>query len=889
MSRPDLFDELISRYINEKGYSPGQISKMARVPKASIVNWMNGRVKQPRGWSQLLKVARVLGLDEAHVNRLLLAAAYPPLDELMKKCSADEAELLSPWMAEIKRRQAESPFLVIGDHPHFVGRSKIIEDLSSRFLKGPFPLLVCIQGMGGLGKTALAVHLAHRLRPFFADGVLMARLDSSDLMSTLSVFAEMFGRDVNRYASLEARSSVVRELLSRKKVLIILDNVQNSEEISPFLPATGECVLMVTTRKKQLSITRPFLSVDVPLFDPQIGEDQDLFVKILGQDYVDTFAVVLRQIAEVLGYLPLALDIAASRLKYEPNWDVSQFRDRLMEEKRRLNELHYDDLSVRAVFNLSYASLQPPEKTFFASLGVFPGSDFAPSAAAYLLDLASDQAADLLRKLYGLSLVQIGRSGRYRLHPLLRDFAREHVDLDTMSSRAARYYIDWLDRHRTDYAQVEKESSNILGLLNCLADGQEVQLFIHGVVAVFPYCDARGLYNVALGLLEKARRLLVDLPAQEQGEVWLYLGIACRKTGQFELAARYLAEGLQVSLEQQNGRLSPDFYLNLGGLELSLGNYGKAKEYFERGLDYGQHDENEQIIAALLANKASVLFNEGDYLAAQKLFNESLQISRETKNRQRMGDNLQGLGAIADSQGDYETAQNYYRQSLEIARELGHQETICTLLSNLAGIDSALDDLEQASQNYTEGINIARSIGHVENICLLLTGMANLNQEHGQETLAETQYQEALDLAEHYQIKKRICEIKLGLGILTYNKGHLEEARIWLDAALNLAQEYHLPWFSVPALRYLGKIALARKDLALAFDDLNRALGLAGRMQAQEYIGLCQFDLAQAEEAAGQHDQALKRIRESLDLLEKIQHREAHQVRAWYAQHFIEE
>jgi predicted ATPase len=132
--------------------------------------------------------------------------------------------------ATIQQRLARSPFQVIADLPHFAGRKHEIAALKQALLAAPPVSLCSLHGMAGVGKTALATHLAYQLRPYFPDGVLWARLDNADTLSILSSFARTYGVDVADYKNLESRSRVVRELLAPKRVLIILDNVETSEQ-----------------------------------------------------------------------------------------------------------------------------------------------------------------------------------------------------------------------------------------------------------------------------------------------------------------------------------------------------------------------------------------------------------------------------------------------------------------------------------------------------------------------------------------------------------------------------------------------------------------------------------------------------------------------------------
>lgn len=335
---PDLAD-LLAKYVTRSTYKPAQLAKLSGIPKPTIVNWLTGRVKKPRVWQDLLKLAAVLHLSAAEASELLVTTGHPPLDELLTLYDKEPHHtLLAPWLDTIQQNQAKVPFQAIPDLPYFVGREEELQSIKDVLLNGPQNKFCSLQGMAGTGKTTLAAHLAYRLRPFFPDGILWARVDTSTPLTILSTFATAFGHDVNEHTNLDDRSRIVRDLLADKRVLIVLDNVQTSSEVKPLLPpTTGTCAVLMTTRRHDLSVTYGMQRFSLGPFDEEQQEALSLFQKVLGGERVQKEIDTLAEIAELLGHLPLAIVIIANRLAYEPGWQASDILERLRHEKKRID------------------------------------------------------------------------------------------------------------------------------------------------------------------------------------------------------------------------------------------------------------------------------------------------------------------------------------------------------------------------------------------------------------------------------------------------------------------------------------------------------------------------------------------------------------------------
>lgn len=422
------FTDILNEYVGHSAYRPGQLARLTGVPKMTIVNWLGGRVKRPRAWQDVAKLARVLHLPASDADTLLRAAGYPSLEKLRHHTEDDMEQHLLAFWAEVgaSNRARPSPFQIIPDLPTFVGRQELLAHLQKMLLAAYQTGAVMVSGAVGKGKTALAVHLAYQLRSSFPDGMLWARLDATPVMSVLQLWGEAYGRDVSKYKDVSSRSTAVRELLADKRALIVLDNVQHEEQLTPLLPANGPCAVLVTSRRRDLLALPGSHRFHIGAFTET--EAMALWAKVLGGARVAREQAQLQEIAKLVGYHPLALDLAACRLAYEAGWETAVFHQYLQKETERLSLLAQGKRSLTVSLETSYQLLSPTLQQFLLMLSILPGVDFGIPEAAAVAGLAVADADDYLRELFCLSWLRQGYTEeRYRLIPVLQDFVREKI------------------------------------------------------------------------------------------------------------------------------------------------------------------------------------------------------------------------------------------------------------------------------------------------------------------------------------------------------------------------------------------------------------------------------------------------------------------------------
>ncbi|MDX3610017.1 BTAD domain-containing putative transcriptional regulator [Streptomyces sp. FL06-04B] len=359
----------------------------------------------------------------------------PELAQLQQRILRADEELArpadEPAPAPAPLRPAQLPATV----PDFTGRSAFVAELGSRLAtaEGSVMAVSAVAGIGGVGKTTLAVHVAHQARRHFPDGQLYVDLQgagarAAEPETVLGSFLRALGTAESAIPdTLHERAALYRSTLDGRRILILLDNAHDAAQIRPLLPGTPGCAALVTSRVRMVDLAGAHL-VDLDVMSPE--EALQLFTRIVGAERVGAEREAALDVVAACGFLPLAIRIAASRLAARRTWTVSVLAAKLADERRRLDELQAGDLAVKATFELGYGQLEPAQARAFRLLGLADGPDISLAAAAALLNLDPHAAEDLLEALVDTSLVESAAPGRYRYHDLVRLYARACAERD---------------------------------------------------------------------------------------------------------------------------------------------------------------------------------------------------------------------------------------------------------------------------------------------------------------------------------------------------------------------------------------------------------------------------------------------------------------------------
>ena len=339
------------------------------------------------------------------------------------------------------------------DIASFTGRQQELEQLTKAVAgAGGVVGIHAIGGMAGVGKTAFAVHAAHRLADRFPGGQIFLPLhghtpgqrpvDPADALASLLLTAGVAPAQIP--PGLEARVALWRDRLAGRQLLLVLDDAVGSEQVLPLLPGSGGSLVLVTSRRHLTGLVDA-TAVSLDTLPP--GEAAALLVRLAGRAGLSPADPRVAEIVRLCGFLPLAIGMVARQLYHHPAWSVAGRAAELAAARDRLELMAAENVSVAAAFDLSYADLAGDQQRLFRRLGLHPGADVDAHAAAALDGTDLQAARRGLEALYDQYLLAEPAQGRYRMHDLIREHARALAgradpdqDRDQATGRLLDYY-----------------------------------------------------------------------------------------------------------------------------------------------------------------------------------------------------------------------------------------------------------------------------------------------------------------------------------------------------------------------------------------------------------------------------------------------------------------
>ena len=562
--------------------------------------------------------------------------------------------------------------------------------------------IALVAGSGGLGKTSLAVHGAHRVRGSFPDGQLYVDLlgatpqplPAADVLARFLRDLGLDGRDIP--ADEDERAARYRTVLAGRRMLVVLDNARDAAQVRPLLPGTASCAVLVTTRSRMPDLASTRL-VDLDVLDDD--EALTLFTRIVGDERAAAEPEATAELLLACAGLPLAIRICAARLATRSGWTIRTMANRLRDEHRRLDELRAGDLAVRASFQVSFASLpasaQPDgiaPADAFRMLGLWHGPSISSAAAAALFGTTEDLAGDALETLVDARLLESRSPDRYKFHDLLRVYSSERAvadlsapDRDAAIGRLLRWYMRTADAAAT--AQVPHR------------------------------------YNVPLDSADGDPPPL-SFATAEEALAW-YDG----ESPNLVAATRQAAESGLLDI---SWRLPAPLYLVFN----SRGNWADCIATSRIALDSARRAGSRQGEAWILNNLGEALVNIGDPEGIAHI-ERSFAIRREIGDR--VGE-AQSANSLADASlllGRTAEAIDLYRRSLDLNREVGHRYGEGIALGNLGWALLDADRAEEAIDYLLQARRIFAEIGYVdgEGYALYLLGRCYLSVGRDAEAL----------------------------------------------------------------------------------------------------------------------------------------------------------
>jgi tetratricopeptide (TPR) repeat protein len=616
-------------------------------------------------------------------------------------------------------------------------------------------VITALAGMAGVGKTALAVHAAHRLRERFPDGQLYVDLRGADRvpLDPTGVLARMLRTlGVARTPdTLEERMDLFRSRLADRAVLLLLDNAVTEQQVRPLLPGSPSCGVIVTSRNHLAGLAGVRL-IDLDVFEP--AQAVELLARIVGADRVGAEPEVAERLVRLCGYLPLAVRIAGARLAAKPHWALTRLVDRLEDEHRRLDELRLGDMEVRAGVTLSYEALDPAARRALRLLGLLDVPSFGAWVAAAVLGVPPAGAEDLIERLVEAQLLEVtggsGTSGtdRYRFHDLIRVLARERAEAeDPPADRQAairRAFAGWL--------------------------------------TVAEEADAH-LPSTALGVVRgPVPRWYGRPPVIPDPLAWFEAERAC------------LVGAVDQSCRQGFADLAWELVQTLTDFLDLRGSYDEWRHTHERALHVVRdHDDRlgEAVLLRGLAQLGTYTRPPAEYLSTAEKARALFAALGETVGE---SDALWLCAHAHRSAGDVDQALTCLQGALDLAVKAGHHTGEAFAWEGFGEVRREQGQLIEAMECFERCLALWRRLGRSRHVALALHDLGLVHGELGQDQASAQRLQEALTLFGALGDRLSQAGAHHSLGELDLRQGRVTEAEDHLRQALRLWRELDVPY-----------------------------------------------------------------------------------------------
>jgi tetratricopeptide (TPR) repeat protein len=816
-----------------------------------------------------------------------------------------------------------------GDIGTFTNRTaelaRLVSSVAATQADGAVLPVHVIDGMPGVGKTAFAVRAGHVLAERFPDGQLFVNLNGhtagrhpvqpsealASLLAATGIPTQQIpvGDDIG--AVTEARAALWRGQLAGRRALLILDNAASYAQLEPLLPGGSGCLVLVTSRRRIAAHEEVLVSVEALPADYAI----DLFIRLSGRPAESLDQAVLEELVGLCGYLPLGVSLLAARLRNHPAWSAQDLRRRLVATRDRLGEMRAGERAVGATFELSYRDLPSERQRFFRSLGLYPGTDIDAYVAAALDTISVAQARRHLEGLYDDHLIAEHPGDRYRLHDLLRDYARsladegDHMNQTEAVQRISGYYLAALAEVNEQLARggatvaepprgqggqaaleipsmetrtsalgwLESERPNVLACIE-----QADNLALHDTVvslaaAMAPFLRQAGPWDQAVGLhrtaAEAARRLGDQKAA---ADALAELGVVRRFMANYAEATAVLKEAVDL-YAAAGDRLGQANTLNQVGIVCYLTADNQAAEqaqaqaleiYRELGDRLGQ--------ANALADLGMVRRQTSRFDAAVEDQSAALALYRELNDRYGRANSLRDLGVVQCLMGEYAAAAARQQEAYDIYRDLDDRDHQAYALNELAVVHRITGKLEQAREGHTRALEYYTELGDRFGRSNSIRHLGALDRMNGDLSSAIDRLEEALGLYRELGGRGGEAATLGELGVARGMTGETQAAIADLTAGLAILRELGDRCGEAELLNDWGTLLQRTNQPSASIEQFRNALRLARDIRcpleearALEGIGRCAqvLDGAAAEDSS---DLAELSLREAVAVYRRL-------------------
>ncbi|MEU9835871.1 BTAD domain-containing putative transcriptional regulator [Streptosporangium sp. NPDC048047] len=706
------------------------------------------------------------------------------------------------------------PAQLPADTVDFTGRDEEIA-AAVRGMTGPqetAPGICVITGPPGVGKTTLAVHVAHRVREHYPDGQLFVDLRGADTYpvepeEVLAGFLRALGVETGAIPdSRDERAALYRTLLAERRVLVVLDNATDENHVQPLVPGTGTCAVLVTGRRRLTGLGARTL-LDLRPF----GGDEAvaLLGRLAGAERVAAESAQTRELARLCEGLPLALRIAGARLAARPHRGIGEMVERLADERRRLDELSYSGLAVRSGLDLSYRGLSVPQRRLLrrlAFLDVHQATVWLAAAAGGESPADAEETLESLTDVHLLRVEGVDRTGqiRYGMHDLVRVYCRERMaeeEDDTgaaaVVASAARYLLRLTtearaaDRGRDYWTRCGEE-------LAVEVDARSLDLAaVHGVT----WLDAERSTLSGLIRQTSAYRLFDECWRIALMASWLY--DAQTYTGEYEAL---LSISLEAAREAGDRRAEAVVTTAVGDMRVMLGALVEGEALLREAEAIFRELGDRHGTADAGRNLGYLHRVRGEHAAALQRYQELSEVFRVEEDHAGEALALRCIGQIHLTRGRLDEALPYLEEACAVAARGRGDWPRMTTLYWLGEAYRQLGRLEEARTAYLSVVRAVEPAGDIAGASWARLGLAEVATELGDHGEARVQFDLATEQAARCGITPMICRVGVASARAWLGTGHTAEAAETLERVLPLFLQPAPPSLRAEAMELLAEI-----------------------------------------------------------------------------------
>jgi DNA-binding SARP family transcriptional activator len=652
------------------------------------------------------------------------------------------------------------PAQLPADLPYFTGRDeaqrRTLSLVNGHVMTHASMPVLAIDGIPGIGKTSLAIHLAHQLADAYPDGQLYVDLQGFDPdhsvlhpAEALQGFLNALGvPDADIPASHHARSGLYRSVLAGRRILVVLDNAHSVEQVRPLLPGAPGCLVLVTSRKRLTGLATAH-GAHLMTLDVLSPEDARSFlVSRIGAVRTAADPAALKEIVERCGRLPLALAVVAGRALSHPDHSMTAIAGELRDAQGSLDGFSDMGNDIRAIFSWSYRMLGTHAARAFRLLSLHPGSDITVPATASLAGVALNEARMLVGELVRTGLLTEHTPGRYTTHDLIRAYAQELVELHE-SDETREQALDRLVNH---YLQTAHEASALLGPSLTLEPPKAMEAVLAGRLSTVT--EAIGWLNADRHVLKAVIHRQID--AGHPTSAW------------------QLAMGLQT------------FYQREGWWH----DWATVARAGRQAVVTAGDDIGHAHMARSLAGAEHVL---GDNDAAARYLHEALDLFLGLGYRPEQALVYRNLGQVSFAQKEYADSVAWYERALRLFESLGDLPNQVSVLCLLADAHSGLGRYDTSTELAGRALPIAVALGDLNGQALGHEALATGHRARGNLVASLASSRQAAELFRRTESRMNTVDCLLQLGDTALALGDRAGARAAWREAVDLLRHLRVP------------------------------------------------------------------------------------------------